>query len=58
MVLNPSQVILAGPMTALSEILLHPLRKYTEEFLRASSAKVPAIVNSTMISVKLNFSGL
>lgn len=48
LVLNPSHVILAGPLTLLGDILLHPLRSRAEELLRASGAAVPAIINSTM----------
>jgi N-acetylglucosamine repressor len=46
--LNPSHVILAGPLTLLGEIMLHPLREYAQEVLRESGADVPAIINSTM----------
>lgn len=46
--LNPSQVILAGPLTLLGEILLEPLRQRAKEILRAAGGNEPAIVNSTM----------
>jgi N-acetylglucosamine repressor len=46
--LNPSHVILAGPLTLLGEIMLLPLRDCAQEVLRESGADVPAIVNSTM----------
>ena len=46
--LNPSRVILAGPLTLLGEIMLQPLRECAQELLRESGADVPAIVNSTM----------
>lgn len=46
--LNPSQVILAGPLTLLGETLLDPLRQRAEEILRAAAGSVPTIVNSTM----------
>jgi predicted NBD/HSP70 family sugar kinase len=46
--LNPSHVILAGPLTLLGDILLQPLRRRAEEILRASGAVAPMIVNSTM----------
>jgi N-acetylglucosamine repressor len=46
--LNPSHVILAGPLTLLGEIMLRPLRDCAEEVLEESGADVPAIVNSTM----------
>ena len=46
--LNPSHVILAGPLTLLGEIMLLPLRECAQEVLQESGADVPAIVNSTM----------
>jgi glucokinase len=46
--LNPSRVILAGPLTLLGETMLQPLREYAQELLQESGADVPAIVNSTM----------
>jgi glucokinase len=46
--LNPSQIILAGPLTLLGEILLDPLRQRAEEILRAAAGNVPAILSSTM----------
>jgi N-acetylglucosamine repressor len=46
--LNPSRIILAGPLTVLGDTLLNPLRARAEEILRASQAAVPSIVNSTM----------
>lgn len=46
--LNPSRVILAGPLTLLGEIMLQPLRENAQELLQESGADVPAIVNSTM----------
>jgi len=46
--LNPSQVILAGPLTLLGETLLDPLRHRAEEILSAACGNVPAIINSTM----------
>lgn len=46
--LNPSRVILAGPLTLLGEIMLQPLRQCAQELLQESGADVPAIVNSTM----------
>ena len=46
--LNPSQVILAGPVTLLGDILLRPLRERAQEILEASGGDVPEIVNSTM----------
>jgi N-acetylglucosamine repressor len=46
--LNPSRIIMAGPLTLLGDILLQPIRKRAEEILNGSGADVPAIVNSTM----------
>jgi N-acetylglucosamine repressor len=46
--LNPDRVILAGPLTLLGDTLLNPLRSHAEKILVASSAEVPAILNSTM----------
>ena len=46
--LNPSHVILAGPLTLLGETLLNPLRRRAEELLRNAGGSVPAIINSTM----------
>jgi predicted NBD/HSP70 family sugar kinase len=46
--LNPSRVILAGPLTLLGDTLLRPLRLRATELLQASSAEVPPIVHSTM----------
>jgi N-acetylglucosamine repressor len=46
--LNPSQIIIAGPLTLLGDILLQPIRKRAEEILHDSGADVPTIVNSTM----------
>ena len=46
--LNPSQVILAGPLTLLGEIMLNPLRRRAEEILQAAAGNVPIIANSTM----------
>jgi N-acetylglucosamine repressor len=48
LVLNPSRVILAGPLTVLGDTLLNPLRARAEQILGASGADVPSIVNSTM----------
>jgi glucokinase len=46
--LNPSLVILAGPLTLLGDTLLQPLRKHAQELLKSSGAETPTIVNSTM----------
>jgi len=46
--LNPSQVILAGPLTLLGETLLEPLRLRAGEILRSADGSVPDIVNTTL----------
>jgi predicted NBD/HSP70 family sugar kinase len=46
--LNPSKVIMAGPLTLLGDTLLHPVRARAEELLHATGANLPAIINSTM----------
>jgi predicted NBD/HSP70 family sugar kinase len=48
LVLAPSRVILAGPMTLLGDTLLHPLRTRAQEVLQAAGVEAPLIVNSTM----------
>jgi len=48
LILNPSRVILAGPLTLLGDTLLQPLRERAQQLLRASGAEAPTIVNSTM----------
>lgn len=48
LVLNPSRIILAGPLTVLGDTLLSPLRARAEQILGATGAAVPSIVNSTM----------
>lgn len=46
--LNPSRVILAGPLTLLGDSLLEPLRASVKEILRDYEADIPVILNSTM----------
>ena len=46
--LNPSRVILAGPLTVLGDSLLEPLRASVKEMLRDYEADIPLILNSTM----------
>lgn len=46
--LNPSLVILAGPLTLLGDILLLPLRDHASQLLEMASAETPTIANSTM----------
>jgi glucokinase len=46
--LNPSRVILAGPLTLLGDSLLNPLRLRVNEMLQAYETDIPLILNSTM----------
>ncbi len=46
--LNPSRVILAGPLTLLGDALLEPLRRRASGLLKDCGADMPEIVNSTM----------
>ena len=46
--LNPSRVILTGPLTLLGEELLAPLRDSAQAALARAGADTPAILNSTM----------
>ena len=46
--LNPSKVIIAGPLTSLGDSLLHPLRASVKKALRCYETDMPAILNSTM----------
>jgi glucokinase len=46
--LDPSRVILAGPLTLLGGTLLNPLRAKVEAIMRASDGVMPLIFNSTM----------
>ena len=46
--LNPSRVIMAGPLTLLGDALLDPLRRHAQEALKPSGAVLPEIVNSAM----------
>jgi glucokinase len=48
MALDPSKVVLAGPLTALGEMFLQPLRARVDRVLKPSGARSPEIVNSTM----------
>ncbi len=48
LVLSPSRIILAGPLTLLGETLLNPLRARAQELLQAAGADTPLILNSTM----------
>jgi glucokinase len=46
--LDPSRVILAGPLTLLGGTLLNPLRAKVESILKISDSNTPMILNSTM----------
>jgi predicted NBD/HSP70 family sugar kinase len=46
--LNPSKVIIAGPLTLLGDSLLHPLRASVKKALRSYETDIPMILNSTM----------
>jgi glucokinase len=46
--LNPSKVILAGPLTMLGDSLLQPLRSTVKRSLRTYETDIPMILNSTM----------
>jgi len=46
--LNPSKVIIAGPLTLLGDSLLHPLRAAVKKALRTYETDIPMILNSTM----------
>jgi glucokinase len=46
--LNPSKVILAGPLTLLGDSMLHPLRASVNAALRSYETDIPMILNSTM----------
>jgi N-acetylglucosamine repressor len=48
LVLNPSRIILSGPLTLLGEALLRPLRLRAQEILHVSGTDIPAIINSNM----------
>jgi len=46
--LDPSRVILAGPLTLLGGTLLNPLRAKVEAIVKSSDGVMPLILNSTM----------
>jgi glucokinase len=48
LVVDPEKIVLAGPLTALGDTMLRPLRKMTESVLSPVELRVPEIVNSTM----------
>lgn len=48
LVSDPAKVVLAGPLTALGDMLLTPLRARVGEVLQPSGLRCPEIVHSTM----------
>lgn len=46
--LDPAKIVLAGPLTALGEMFLQPLRTRVTQVLGAATTLSPEIVNSTM----------
>lgn len=48
LVVDPEKVVLAGPLTALGDVILRPLRAMTEAVLSPAELRIPEIVNSTM----------
>jgi N-acetylglucosamine repressor len=46
--LNPSKVIIAGPLTLLGDSFLQPLRVSVKKALRSYETDIPMILNSTM----------
>ena len=45
---DPAKIVLAGPLTALGEMFLQPLRARVDRVLRSSGTRSPEIINSTM----------
>ena len=45
---DPAKIVLAGPLTALGEMFLVPLRARVDQVLRPSGMRPPEIVNSNM----------
>lgn len=45
---DPAKVVLAGPLTALGEMFLQPLRARIDRLLQPSGTRTPEVVNSTM----------
>lgn len=48
LVIDPEKVVLAGPLTALGDTMLRPVRQAAESVLTLADVRVPEIVNSTM----------
>jgi len=48
LVIDPSKIVLAGPLTALGDMFLHPLRARVSQLLDIAATPSPEIVNSTM----------
>jgi predicted NBD/HSP70 family sugar kinase len=45
---NPEKIILAGPLVALGDCLLEPLRKAVSEFCCRQNQTAPAVVGSDL----------
>lgn len=48
LIVDPEKIVLAGPLTALGDVILRPLREMTEAVLAPAELRIPQIVNSTM----------
>ncbi len=48
LVVDPEKIVLAGPLTALGDFILRPLREMTATVLATAELRVPEIVHSTM----------
>ena len=48
LVTDPEKIVLAGPLTAMGDFILQPLRERAEAILAPAELRVPEIVNSTM----------
>lgn len=48
LVADPEKIVLSGPLTALGDFMLQPLRERAEAILSPAELRVPEIVNSTM----------
>ena len=47
-VVDPEKIVLAGPLTALGDAMLQPVRTMAASILSPAEVRVPEIVNSTM----------
>lgn len=48
LIVDPAKIVLAGPLTALGETLLQPMRLRVGQMLQPTGMQVPEMVNSTM----------